>query len=138
MKELDFIKVLRDYVNTLDLEYVCKLGYLETEDSLVIYPLPGGRTVREFYDGTQDKQLPFEFAIKTKSNLKAYNTLNQIGRALELVGGLDSLNGSYEMDKTMEVRSEPNLVSINEQGYYTYLLTIQVEITTEEEKVNGV
>lgn len=135
MKELDFIKVMRDYVNTLGLSYVCKLGYLETTDSLVVYPLPGGRTIREFYDGIKDKQLIFEFAIKTKSNLQAYNALNQIGRSLEAVGTLDSSNDSYEMDKSIMVGSEPNLVNINEQGYYTYLLTIQVELTTLQEVI---
>lgn len=131
--ELDFISRLRDYTNTLDLPYLCKLGYLEANESLVVYPLPGGRTIMEFYNGVKDKQLLFEFAVKSKSNLKAYNALNQIGRALESITRIDSLNGSYEMDKGINVGSEANLVSQDEQGYFIYVLTIQVELTTLQE-----
>lgn len=131
MMELDFIKVLRDETNKLNLDFVGALGYLTTAESMALYPLAGGTTIQEFYNGVKDKRLNFEFAIKTKNNLKAYNTLNQIGRFIDAEPILNSLNGSYTLNR-IAVASEPTMIMQDTAGFFIYQLTIQAEMTLYE------
>lgn len=126
--KLDFIKQLRDTVNDLGIPFVCKLGILDSVDSLCLYPLSGGRTIKNYMDGMKDKQLNFEFAIKTKDNTKAYETLNDIAAQIELLDDLPSKNGSYDFQK-IKVVSDSYLIGLDEQGYFVYNMIIQTELT---------
>ena len=57
MNNNDFSEVLRDFINTLNLPLTCTLDYLSEKESLVIYPLPGGKIEKEYMNGKQDISL---------------------------------------------------------------------------------
>ena len=59
---MDFPNQLVGFINDLNLPIKMKLGYLDTGESFVMYPLPGSRVIDEFMDGTTDQQLNFEIA----------------------------------------------------------------------------
>ena len=59
----DFNVVLRDFINTLGLPLYCALDFLSELDSLVLYPLPGGKIERVYIDGSRDVSLIFEISV---------------------------------------------------------------------------
>ena len=125
---LDFITQLRNYAEELGLAYPIKIGALAAEESLSLYALPGGKTVKRFMDGTEDKQLNLEFAIKASSQTQkeAISALDKIAQALpdaEII----SANGSYDFRK-IEIASEPFIVDMDEKFIY-YRLGITAELT---------
>ena len=74
----DFIYKLADYIKELELEYPIKIGIFDDSSSLVIRPLTGSETIREYMDGTVDSRLPFEISIKSKNQEEAYNVLGTV------------------------------------------------------------
>ena len=66
MNDNDFSEVLANFINTLGLPLKCKLDYLSENESLSVYPLPGGKVEDEDMAGTQILSLPYEIAIKSK------------------------------------------------------------------------
>ena len=67
----DFAYVLKEYINTLSLPIHCSLDYLDALESLVLYPLPGGKVDKVYMDGSRDVTLVFEFAVKSTDQRKA-------------------------------------------------------------------
>ena len=78
----DFNVVLRDFINTLGLPLACELDFLSELDSLVLYPLPGGKVERVYMDGSRDVTLIFEIAVKVKNQQVASECLWEINKAL--------------------------------------------------------
>lgn len=107
---------------------VCQLGYLGVAESLVLYPLPGGKVVQEFMDGTSDQQLIYEIAMKSKSHQNINNTLWTIQNELEKLETLDSEDGSFKFDELI-ITNKPFINQINDQGWFVFLLNVQANIT---------
>lgn len=131
MNNNDFSEVLRDFINTLNLSLKCRLDYLSEKEDLVLYPLPGGKILKEYMDGKQDISLVFEVAIKTLDHQRTSSILWTINHALanfELE--LPSKNNSYQF-RGLEV-SQPFLNDRDDQGFYIYMLDVTAEI-----EVNG-
>jgi len=132
---LDFTVQLHNYVKNLDLGMLIKVGFLESEDSISMYALPGGETIREFFDGTKDKRLGYEFQIKTKGQgdgqEKAITVLDKIAKALENAN-IPSENESYDFGKII-VSSEPFMANVTPPHFY-FSLTIVAELTTYNER----
>lgn len=131
MNNNDFSEVLRDFINTLNLSLTCRLDYLAEKEDLVLYPLPGGKILKEYMDGKQDISLVFEVAIKTLDHQRTSSILWTINHALanfELE--LPSKNNSYQF-RGLEV-SQPFLNDRDDQGFYIYMLDVTAEI-----EVNG-
>ncbi|MCT3526488.1 minor capsid protein [Latilactobacillus curvatus] len=127
---MDFMERLKDNINSLpDLPMRLTLGYLTAKDSLVLYALPGGQVIREYYDGIKDQSLNYEIGIKTKDQQKANATLWQIQTHLEQVEELISNDSSFQFQK-LSVSNKPFLSSQDEQGFFIYLLDITADLTT--------
>lgn len=127
---MDFMERLKDNINSLpDLPMKLMLGYLTAKDSLVLYALPGGQVIREYYDGVKDQSLNYEIGIKTKDQQKANATLWQIQTHLEQVEELISKDSSFQFQK-VRVSNTPFLSDRNDQEYYIYLLDITADLTT--------
>ena len=127
----DFSEVLNDFINTLGLPIRCRLDYLSEEESLVVYPLPGGKVEKEYMNGKQDISLPFEVAIKTTDQEKNNSILWAINHALsDFDLELPSKNNSYQF-RSLEV-SQPFLNDRDEQGFYVYMLDLKAKL-----EVNG-
>ncbi|WP_342512254.1 minor capsid protein [Sporosarcina sp. FSL K6-1522] len=131
---MDFIERLQDKINAMpQLPVVCKLGYLGTDESLVLYPLPGSKVVQEYMDGTSDQQLNFEFAMKSKSQSKIHQTLWLVQGELEKLKELHSQDGSFEFEE-ITITNKPFINQIDEQGWFVFLLDIQANITVLKEE----
>lgn len=109
------------------------MGYLGVDESFVIYPLPGSRIVRKFMDGTSDQQLNFEFAMKSKSQSKIHNTLWLVQNYLEELEELQSNDESFEFDDLI-ITNKPFINYIDEQGWFAFMLDIQVNTTVFKEE----
>lgn len=131
MNNNDFSEVLRDFINTLNLSLTCRLDYLSEKEDLVLYPLPGGKILKEYMDGKQDISLIFEVAIKTLDHQRTSSILWTINHALANFDlELPSKNNSYQF-RGLEV-SQPFLNDRDDQGFYIYMLDVTAEI-----EVNG-
>lgn len=131
MNNNDFSEVLRDFINTLNLSLTCSLDYLAEKEDLVLYPLPGGKILKEYMDGKQDIILVLEVAIKTLDHQRTSSILWTINHALANFDlELPSKNNSYQF-RGLEV-SQPFLNDRDDQGFYIYMLDVTAEI-----EVNG-
>ena len=130
---MDFIERLTERVNQIPGTPIqCKMGYLGTDESFVVYPLPGSRTVTEYMDGTTDQHLNFEFAMKSKLQSKIHQTLWLVQNELEALKVLDSQDDSFEFDELI-ITNKPFINQIDEQGWFVFLLDIQAKITVFKE-----
>lgn len=112
-------------------------GYLKAGDSFVIYPLPGSQIVNEYMDGTTEQQLNYEIAMKSKVQGVIHSTLWVVANALEELNELESQDGSFEFQNIV-ITNKPFINNADDQGFFTFLLNIQANITVfKEEKVNG-
>lgn len=129
MNNNDFSEVLRDFINTLNLPLTCTLDYLSEKESLVIYPLPGGKIEKEYMNGKQDISLVYEVAIKTTDHQKTSSILWAINYALaDFNLELPSQNNSYKF-RSLEV-SQPFLNDRDDQGFYVYMLDVTARLET--------
>lgn len=127
MNKNDFSEVLRDFINSLGLSLTCTLDYLSEDESLVIYPLPGGKVEKEYMNGKQDISLVYEVAIKTTDHQKTSSILWAINYALaDFNLELPSQNNSYQF-RGLEV-SQPFLNDRDDQGFYVYMLDITAKL----------
>lgn len=131
----DFAYVLKEYINTLSLPIHCTLDYLDALESLVLYPLPGGKVDNVYMDGSRDVTLIFEFAVKSTDQQKACECLWEINKALsEFDLALPSQNGSYLFNNL--ATTQPSLNEKDGQGYYIYLQDITASLTILNTKGN--
>ena len=129
MNNNDFSEVLRDFINTLNLPLTCTLDYLSEKESLVIYPLPGGKIEKEYMNGKQDISLVYEVAIKTTDHQKTSSILWVINYALaDFNLELPSQINSYQF-RSLEV-SQPFLNDRDDQGFYVYMLDVTARLET--------
>ncbi|WP_062052408.1 minor capsid protein [Bacillus sp. JCM 19034] len=130
---MDFIERLNDKINAIDqLPIVSKLGYLGTEESLVLYPLPGSRVTAEYMDGTTDQQLNYEIAMKSKTQSKIHQSLWAIQNELEGLSEIESADGSFEFDELI-ITNKPFINNADDQGWFVFLLNVQAKITVFKE-----
>ncbi|MEV9640422.1 minor capsid protein [Mammaliicoccus sciuri] len=135
---MDFIDMLQDKINSLPgLPVECKQGYLGTEESFVLYPLPGGRVVQEYMDGATDEQLNYEIAMQSKLHSKINNTLWSVQTELEKLKELESKDNSFTFDEIIVV-NKPFPINYTTQGFFAYAINVQANITVfKEEKTYG-
>ena len=131
---MEFMERLCDRINEMPkLPVVCKLGYLGTDESLVLYPLPGSKVVQEYMDGTSDQQLNYEIAMKSKLQSRINQTLWTIQTELEKLKELDSQDNSFKFEELI-ITNKPFINQIDEQGWFVFLLDLQANITVYKEE----
>ncbi|EOD6242256.1 minor capsid protein [Enterococcus faecium] len=129
---MDFIDRIKDKINSIpELPLKIKKGYLSAEESLVIYPLPGGQPITEYYDGVKDVQLNYEIAMKSKDGHRIEQTLWLISDSLERVSDVASSDGSFEFNN-LTITSKPFINDADEQGWFVFLLDFQTKLTIFE------
>lgn len=131
---MDFIERLTEKVNEIPgIPIECKMGYLGTDESFVLYPLPGSKITSKFMDGTSDQQLNFEFAMKSKSQSKIHATLWMVQNELEGLLELNSNDGSFEFEELI-ITNKPFINQLDDQGWFVFLLDVQAKITVFKEE----
>jgi len=130
---MDFIEKLTEEVNKVtNIPIQCKMGYLGTGESFVVYPLPGSKVITRFMDGTSEQELNFEFAMKSKSQKKIHDTLWLVQNKLERLDELESKDSSFEFEELI-ITNKPFINQIDDQGWFVFLLDIQAKITVFKE-----
>ncbi|WP_203334358.1 phage tail terminator protein [Planococcus beigongshangi] len=131
---MDFMERLKDKINEIPLlPIACALGYLGAGDSLVLYPLPGSKTVTEYMDGTKDQQLNYEIAMRSKLQSKINGTLWMIQNELANLAEIESQNNSFEFEELI-ITNMPFINQADDQGWYVFLLDVQAKITVFKEE----
>lgn len=126
---MDFIERLCDRINEIPrLPISCKMGYLGTDESFVIYPLPGSRVVTQYMDGESDQQLNYELAMKSKSQSRIHTALWMVQNELENLKELKSQDNSFEFDE-LNITNKPYINQTDDQGWFVFLLDVQANIT---------
>ena len=126
---MDFIYRLVDSINSIQgLKNKIRTGYLNDNESLVIYPLAGSRTVQQFYDGVKEQELNYEIAMKSKDGQKLDDTLWQIQNYLEQLTELNSQEDSFDFD-WLEITNKPFIEQFDEQGWFVFSIDFKAHIT---------
>lgn len=127
----DFQLNLLNFINGLGLPIEARLDYLTEHEDLVIYPLPGGKIIQLFMDGTKEMELAFEVAVKSKDQELANSIMWSINEALSQIDlSIPSKNGSYQF-LSLET-TKPFLLEKDDQGYFIYLLDLKTILELEE------
>lgn len=126
----DFLERLSDTIDKIDgVNMTSVVGSLGMGESLSVYALPGGEVVGGDMSGARDVRLPFEIAIKSKSQQVANDTLWLINQGLGSIDiDIPSSNESYEFESLAV--GTPFLNEEDERGYFLYLLNITANIRT--------
>lgn len=125
----NFQKVLLDHINAIpDLGLHARLDYFKDDvDDLVINSIPGGTIDKEYFDGTREISLPFEIAVKSRSNQTASDIIWLInGDLSEFDLELPSTDQSYNF-MSLEV-GKPGINGQDEQKFFVYTLQLKAKI----------
>lgn len=124
---------LNSRINAIpDMPIRSRMGYLGADESLVLYPLPGSRVIREYMDGTTDQQLNYEIAMKSKQQTMILDVLWKVQNEMESLQELESNDGSFEF-QDITITSKPFINSNDDQGWFVFLLNLQAKITVFKE-----
>ncbi|MGK0551051.1 minor capsid protein [Enterococcus faecalis] len=130
---MDFIDCVKHAINGIGgLPLLIRKGYLGTEESLVIYPLPGSAATREYMDGAKDINLNYEIAMKSKDEKKLEGALWLISDYLDNLRDITSTDNSFTFNK-LTITSKPFINNYDNQGWLVFLLNFTANITTKEE-----
>ena len=125
-KELDFIDRLADLIDAYKFPYKLRIGSLDEGESMAIMTLPGGEEA-VYFDGVRDKTLNIAIDIKSKSTIKAYQTLNMLFQLLESLVDLPSQNDSYDFN-WITTTNAPNKIGADEH-YELWECTFAFDLT---------
>lgn len=126
---MDFLERLSDRINEIPgLPVPCEPGYLQANESLGVYPIPGSQDVRVYMDGTKDVRLMYEIAMKSKIQGRIHSTLWLIQNELDNLKELKSHDDSFRFD-SITITNKPFINQADEQGFFIFLLNIQANIT---------
>ncbi|CNB34177.1 minor capsid protein [Streptococcus agalactiae] len=128
----NFQKMLLDHINAIpDLGLHARLDYFKDDvDDLVLNSIPGGTIDKEYFDGTREISLPFEIAVKSKSNQTASDIIWLInGDLSEFDLELPSTDQSYNF-MSLEV-GKPGINGQDEQKFFVYTLQLKAKIEIE-------
>lgn len=125
---MNFIDVLTDNINKNITPPVKMIkSYLGAGESLVVYPLPGGKKVKEYMDGAKDISLNYEIAMKSKSPDLLGNLLWRISDYIESLEELKSKEFEFN---TISITNKPYITDADEQGWFVFVLDFEAKITT--------
>lgn len=125
----NFQQVLLNHINAIpNLGLHARLDYFKDDvDDLVLNSIPGGTIDKEFFDGTREVSLPFEIAVKSRSNQLASDIIWLInGDLSEFDLELPSTDQSYNF-MSLEV-GKPGINGQDEQKFFVYTLQLKAKI----------
>lgn len=131
---MDLINRLCDALNTIEgLPMRVKIGYMQPDDTIGLYPLPGSSVIDQDWANNQTKQMNFEVAIRTKDSELASDSLWKISNFLEQKNSIESSDDSFQFEK-IEQTGLPSVSEQDIQGYTVYMLDFFVNVVTNTNK----
>lgn len=125
----NFQNVLLAHINNIkDLPLKARIDYFEDDkDDLVINALSGGIIDKEYMDGTREVSLPFEIAVKSKTNVVANDIIWLLnGDLSDFDLDLPSTDNSYTF-LSLSV-DKPGINGKDEQGYFVYSMQVTAKL----------
>ncbi|AFU88675.1 putative minor capsid protein [Streptococcus phage phiNJ2] len=125
----NFQNVLLAHINNIkDLPLKARIDYFEDDkDDLVINALSGGIIDKEYMDGTREVSLPFEIAVKSKTNAVANDIIWLLnGDLSDFDIDLASTDNSYTF-LSLTV-GKPGINGKDEQGYFVYSMQVTAKL----------
>lgn len=133
---MDLIDRLCDSLNSIeDLPTKVKIGYMQPDNSIGLYPLPGSHLLNEDWAGNQTKQMNYEVAIRTKDSQLGNDVLWRISNYLEDLNNIKSNNDSFQFEE-IEQTGLPSISEQDDQGYSVYMLDFSIDVITRKETRN--
>lgn len=127
---MDLMERICEELNTIDgLPSRVRMGYMQPDDNIGLYPLPGSSTIEEDWSGNQTRRMNYEVAIRTKNQQLANSCMWQLSSHLESVTDVSSKDNSYEFNDIQQT-GLPSISEQDDQGYSVYMLDFYVEIVT--------
>jgi len=131
---VDLINRLCDALNTIkDLPMRVKIGYMQPDDTIGLYPLPGSSVISQDWANNQTKRMNYEIAIRTKDSELANDSLWKISNFLEQKNSIESSDDSFQFEK-IEQTGLPSVSEQDIQGYTVYMLDFFVNVVTNINK----
>lgn len=131
---MDLINRLCDALNTIkDLPTRVKIGYMQPDDSIGLYPLPGSSVINQDWANNQTKRMNYEIAIRTKDAELANDALWKISNFLEQKNIVESSDDSFQFEG-IEQTGLPSISEQDTQGYTVYMLDFFVNVVTNLNK----
>ncbi|MGC4019209.1 MAG: minor capsid protein [Muricomes sp.] len=125
---MDFLKEITKKINeSLSLPVRIKKGYLDVGESLVMYPLPGGKKAKEYMDGAKDISLNYEIAMKSQDPELLGRSLWSISDFIENLDNLESEDFTFN---SIQITNKPYITEAGEQNWLVFLLDFEAKITT--------
>lgn len=131
---MDLLQRICEQFNTIDgLPSRVRMGYMQPDDSIGLYPLPGSTTIEEDWSGNQTRRINYETAIRTKDQQLANSCMWQMSNYLESITDIESKDNSFQFNDIQQT-GLPSVSEQDEQGYSVYMLDFYVEIVTNNRK----
>lgn len=128
---MDLINRLAQSINAnVELPTKLLIGYLQPDEALGLYALPGSATINEDWAGNQTRSINFEIAIRTSNAEKGYTAIWNISSYLDTIEDLKSADGSYQFDSLTQT-SYPNNSDQDDKGYSICSLDFNVVVLTK-------
>lgn len=131
---MDLVERIRDSLDSIEgLPTKVRIGYMQPDDYLALYPLPGSSVRDEDWSGNQTKKMNYEVAIRTQDPQLGNDSLWRISDYLESLKEIKSKNNSFQFEK-IEQNGLPSITQQDEQGYSVFSLDFFVEVITNNRK----
>ena len=131
---MDLVERIRDSLDSIEgLPAKVRIGYMQPDDYLALYPLPGSSVRDEDWSGNQTKKMNYEVAIRTQDPQLGNDSLWRISDYLESLKEIKSKNNSFQFEK-IEQNGLPSITQQDEQGYSVFSLDFFVEVITNNRK----
>lgn len=127
---MDLLERICEQLNAIDgLPSRVHMGYMQPDNALGLYPLPGSRTIEEDWAGNQTRQMNYEVAIRTKDQQLANQCMWQISDYIDRISDIQSKDNSFQFNDIQQ-NGLPSVSEQDDQGYSVYMLDFFVEIVT--------
>lgn len=133
---MDLIDRLDESLNSIkDLPAKVLIGYMQPNETIGLYPLPGSSSRDEDWAGNQTKRMNYEVAIRTQDSQLGNNVLWRISNYLENLNNIESSNNSFQFEKIQQT-GLPSISEQDDQGYSVYMLDFSIDVITRKETRN--
>lgn len=127
---MDLVDRIRDSLNSIpNLPAKVIIGYMQPNETIGLYPLPGSKVINEDWAGNQTKHINYEVAIRTQDSQLANDSLWKISNYLEQLENIESEDNSFQFER-IEQNGLPSISQQDTQGYTVFMLDFFVEIIT--------
>ncbi|URZ87552.1 hypothetical protein [Floricoccus penangensis] len=126
---VDFDKYLVNWVNNI--EYIplkCSLEANTDEEYFIAIPRKGGTTSTEYYDGTKEKKIRYEFRVKSKNLTTINNILFLLEENIEDIVVGEIKNNDIILQR-IDIINEPYIDELASNDWFIKSLDVQVNLT---------